>query len=422
MLDPNYQYLNLYTNLDNNSSNINLSQGLNSLDSNLKRFDKGSNFYSPHASYLAQKSNWNDSTTFNKLSSNRPLYKNSSPIVSNNPLNSRKNFSRLYSLKVKSYLNNTNNLVNSKLSSIDNKNLEVQIRSKKTFNDSKIFLKEKSGETASLTSIYWDTIFAATNPDIRLNHLIQDTSLRGTHFLPSFVNYYDYNFNNAQAIKSFEDIVWESTYSSYVYNDYLKVYKKYREMYDPKSYRWSYNNTNLLEVDRDATQSLRFNTNAKVKNPKNLGSFYVNSVQTDDYFLPVHLLNTKDFSDLPFISNSLVIDESYRNTKNLNNLILSKSSIPFGVYNTYNYPQSNTTYRRGVRPPDTVLVCKGFRGIEKHGTGLADFLCQSPFCPLPSNHFCCGPPARENRVNFLFVMRRCTTEMIRGEGTKWGLT
>jgi hypothetical protein len=35
------------------------------------------------------------------------------------------------------------------------------------------------------------------------------------------------------------------------------------------------------------------------------------------------------------------MDESYRNTKNLNTLMISKSSIPFGVYNTYNYPQSN---------------------------------------------------------------------------------
>jgi hypothetical protein len=35
------------------------------------------------------------------------------------------------------------------------------------------------------------------------------------------------------------------------------------------------------------------------------------------------------------------MDESYKNTKNLNNLMLSKSSIPFGVYNTYNYPQSH---------------------------------------------------------------------------------
>jgi hypothetical protein len=35
------------------------------------------------------------------------------------------------------------------------------------------------------------------------------------------------------------------------------------------------------------------------------------------------------------------MDESYRNTKNLNTLMISKSSIPFGVYNTYNYPQSH---------------------------------------------------------------------------------
>lgn len=112
-------------------------------------------------------------------------------------------------------------------------------------------------------------------------------------------------------------------------------------MYDPKSYKWTYNNTNVLEVDRDANQPTRFNTNAKSKTLKNLGQFYANSIQTDDYFLPVHLLSTKDFSELPFISNSTYLDESYRNVKNTNNLFLSKSSIPFGVYNTYNFPQSN---------------------------------------------------------------------------------
>jgi hypothetical protein len=35
------------------------------------------------------------------------------------------------------------------------------------------------------------------------------------------------------------------------------------------------------------------------------------------------------------------MDDSYRNVKNLNNTLLSKSSIPLGVYNTYNYPQSS---------------------------------------------------------------------------------
>lgn len=352
IIDPNFQLQNLYTNLDNNSSNLNLSQGLNSLDSNLNRFNFNSNYMSPYFTYLSQKSNWNDSTTFNKLSSNRPIYENSSPILSNNPLNSRENFSRLYSLKVKSYLNNPNSVQKWKDSKQEfikpstifvknDKNVEVQVRSKKSFSDSKLFLKEKSGETASLTSIYWKMFLSSTNPNIRLSHLLQDNLLKGTHFLPYFVNYYDYNFNNAQAIRSFEDLSWESTYSSYVYNDYLKVFKKYREVYDPKSYKWSFNSTNILEVDRDSTQPLRFNTNAKIKNPKNLGAFYANSIQTDDYFLPVHLLNTKDFSDLPFISSSLTMDESYRNVKNLNTLVLSKSSVPFGVYNVYNYPQSH---------------------------------------------------------------------------------
>jgi IS1 family transposase len=57
IMDPNYQFQNLYTNLDNNSSNLNLSQGLNSLDSNVKRFNRSANFYSPYYSYLSQKSN-----------------------------------------------------------------------------------------------------------------------------------------------------------------------------------------------------------------------------------------------------------------------------------------------------------------------------------------------------------------------------
>merc|ERR1711871_195657 len=35
------------------------------------------------------------------------------------------------------------------------------------------------------------------------------------------------------------------------------------------------------------------------------------------------------------------MEESYRNSKNLNNLLISKSTIPLGVYNSRNYPQSS---------------------------------------------------------------------------------
>jgi hypothetical protein len=92
--------------LDPNKSNLNLSGSTNSLDSNIVKSNFNSNYTSPYYSYLSQKTNWNDSTSFNKLASNRPFYDSSSPIVSNNALNSRENFSRMYALRVKSYLKN----------------------------------------------------------------------------------------------------------------------------------------------------------------------------------------------------------------------------------------------------------------------------------------------------------------------------
>jgi hypothetical protein len=96
-----------------------------------------------------------------------------------------------------------------------------------------------------------------------------------------------------------------------------------------------------MDSDRDAEYLYRFGTNAKSKSRKSFGSFYANSIQNDDYFIPVHFLNNRSFAELPFILTSTGVDDSYRNLKRLNNLMVIKSSVPFGVYNSYNYPQSN---------------------------------------------------------------------------------
>ena len=371
IMDPNYRFQNLYVNTNPRQTNVNLSSSINSIDSNLKRSYLNSNYVSPLGSYVSQKSNWVDSTTFNKLSSNRPVYNSISPILSTNPLNSRSNFSRLYSNTVKSYYNDTssvkrwNSVEGTELVEASNKketkkffikkdfeklsdtfkrediNLEVQTWGRRYFKASKLFVNDKSSETASLTSPYWKMFFANTNPNIRLGHLIQDYNLQSKNQLGNFVNYYDYNFDNAQSLKFFEDIMWESVYSGYSHSNYLKVFKKYREFEDLKYYKWEFNNSNLLLEDRDAEMGCRFGTDAKIRTPKNMGKFYANHVQTDDYFLPAHLLTTRDFSELPSIINSLSMEESYRNSKSLNNLLISKSSIPLGVYNSRNYPQSS---------------------------------------------------------------------------------
>jgi hypothetical protein len=96
-----------------------------------------------------------------------------------------------------------------------------------------------------------------------------------------------------------------------------------------------------LNVDRDFTNSYRFGTNARSKELKNIGSFYSNSIQADDYFVTPHLTTKRDLSEVAFINDSLVMDESYQDQKNLVNLYIGKSSTPLMVSNTYNYPQSH---------------------------------------------------------------------------------
>lgn len=51
--------------------------------------------------------------------------------------------------------------------------------------------------------MYW----AGTNPDLRLMNLIHGSQVRDSLYLPNFVNYYDYDFRNAQALRLFEDVV-----------------------------------------------------------------------------------------------------------------------------------------------------------------------------------------------------------------------
>jgi hypothetical protein len=46
-------------------------------------------------------------------------------------------------------------------------------------------------------------------------------------------------------------------------------------------------------------------------------------------------------SEPSFIADSLAMDESYSDYKNLSNLFIGKSSLPRGVYNNFNYPQSH---------------------------------------------------------------------------------
>jgi hypothetical protein len=86
---------------------------------------------------------------------------------------------------------------------------------------------------------------------------------------------------------------------------------------------------------------MRFKTNAKVKDNSGIGGFYTNSIQVDDYYSPIYFTPKKSLANIPFINDSLMMDESYADQKNLLNFYVSKNSTPLSLYTTFNYPQSH---------------------------------------------------------------------------------
>lgn len=86
---------------------------------------------------------------------------------------------------------------------------------------------------------------------------------------------------------------------------------------------------------------MRFKTNAKVKDNSGIGGFYTNSIQVDDYYLPVYFTPKRSLANIPFVNDSLLMDESYADQKNLLNFYVSKNATPLNMHTTFNYPQSH---------------------------------------------------------------------------------
>jgi hypothetical protein len=104
-----------------------------------------------------------------------------------------------------------------------------------------------------------------------------------------------------------------------------------------------------LKNDRNYSKSVRFGTNAKSKDLKSIGSFYANSIQSDDYFLPVYFINKSDLANLSFINDSNLMDEAYADQKNLLGIYAGKNSSPLTTNTTFNYPQSHASVLNAFR-------------------------------------------------------------------------
>jgi hypothetical protein len=165
-----------YKNLNPHTTNYNLSLGLNPVDSELTRVSQNSNFITPFYKYNSKKTNWSDLVVFNKLSSNRVMYFDISPLLTNNPLLSRLSYDRTHSLEIKPHFNPKSlnshweslnssaspsedleafSTVQNNLKLIENKNSELQEWTRKLSSTANLFAGDRTGEDRSSTSAYW---------------------------------------------------------------------------------------------------------------------------------------------------------------------------------------------------------------------------------------------------------------------------
>jgi len=321
---PSDQSVRKYSKLQANNSNLNLSSGLNSLDSNLKRLDNNVSD-SVLKTHLSVKSNWIDFSISQKLANNSFFFESPySPILSNNPY-----------LKPLDYDTTTTKTITNK-SSGNKIFLNIAKKKSETIN---LLLGRRENALKALSASYWQMFWSNSNSDLRITSALKSSLNDDLSYIPLFTNYYDYDFRNAQALELLESCFWDTSYSNFNYNDYLNISDNF--------------NKNRIDIPRISRRDLYYysdNIGKKINNntlisPVNkdlslAGNFYSNNVQFDDYISPTNLLNTKDFFLFPLVGYFTSLDDTYANYKNTLALYNKNSSFFLNLNLNFSFPQS----------------------------------------------------------------------------------
>ncbi len=325
------QSIRFYKNFNLKNTNINLSNSLNSLDSNVLKFNLNNSTGDLISYHSLNKLNWPDLNSFNKISSNRVYFLAPfSPIINNNPNSARINYDTT-STNYTTTLFEQNKMI---IKSMTNKGAASIDDGAK----SQLLVGKLEGSLPSLRSVYWQMFWSQTNPDIRLKTTLLTSMNQELFYLPLFTVYRDYDFRNAQALEMLEESFWETSFSSYNHLDYLNISDTEKQPlklfsneinFEDKFVMYDYLSDKKLPIS-----PLLF------KDYSSFGKIYSNYVQNDDFVVQPILLNLNNF-DLITLTESLnLFDDSYWSTKQLSNLINNNSSLLLNLNSIFNYPQS----------------------------------------------------------------------------------
>ena len=275
---------------------------------------------------------WNSSLIVDKLGSlNNATNNLSSPIYSNDPTWSDKSFTKF----------------------------EVEGQSPR-------ILRSKE-ETAPLHlfSEYWSTHWANTPMSHRVINNVGNSLANSTFYLPSIIEYSEYDFKNWQASEALEDCFWESNYSSFVQDEYLSILSNAQENELLKRQEELYNTSTRAHKFKGS----KLYSPLKPESPLVSPSFFSNNG-----FLNTTLTAKKDFLYVHNDSLLDLLDDSYESLKSssLSNSVSNKSPI-----SSYSYNINPYSYTRIIDPfrADYEELLWGFdkKGSSEFDSSISDY-------------------------------------------------
>jgi hypothetical protein len=110
---------------------------------------------------------------------------------------------------------------------------------------------KESPDYANLPDTYWMSFWKNINLSHNYNTLLSNFNLVKHSYLPTVVEYVEYDFMNWQALESLEDSIWESSYSAFNHDDYMNIRKNSAESQLYNKTQIKYNHLNRYDKEKE---------------------------------------------------------------------------------------------------------------------------------------------------------------------------
>lgn len=188
---------------------------------------------------------------------------------------------------------------------------------------------------------YWSSYWANTDNWHRYKNLETLANTNANLYLPLFNEYAEYDFRNWQAIELLEDAFWESSYSSYVHDEYCNSFQSTTDLTFLKKNEELFN----LFVRKTKDKKLKTGLVSKpfISDNPHLVNLTPLPIFNEAGTVNTQLLPLKSFN---FFSDELTLDSMdhiYENTKYLNYLYLLNYKHALSYTTNSILPMSYTT-------------------------------------------------------------------------------